>query len=136
MSDPQNYKETLYDALISQAADTLGSRGDLLPMAISVSRNGVMKFTIAIEGDREAFDQLVNRLRQEARAGEIKSAGVCIAATEAIPGIPEPRDIVVVFIEDDSGFAVRIHRPYKRSPTGDFDYGEPEAYREAPNIFA
>jgi hypothetical protein len=81
------------------------------------------------------IDILVAAFRQQAAAGAIRAAGVCLDVRVTLPNTSEKSDAICAQLEHAEGQCVDVYLPYKKGWLGRFTFGEVFATAGESRIF-
>ena len=136
--------EEEFDALLNTnlpfAQDMLAKHGEFFPFGACADVKGAIALHGGWTGDerpapQEVIDLMVGGLRSQAQQGEIRASAIFIDARAVPPGKTEKTDAILVRMEHRDGDPVDLFVPYRKSPDGQYEYGEPFLYRGEPQVF-
>ncbi len=118
--------DALLDALMRFAQEMLDKHGEFYPFAAVVTNDGDLQMVSAYSEtehppSQELIDLLHARLRDQARGGEIRAAGVCV---DVRVRSPHDTDAIQASLEHRDADPVNVFLPYRKRRLGDYDYGE------------
>ena len=73
---------------------------------------------------QDVIDVTVRGLCQQAELREIRAAAICLDVRTTPPGQTEKTDAISVRLEHSNGEAVDVFLPYRKRPSGEYEYGE------------
>jgi hypothetical protein len=82
------------------------------------------------------IDLLVQGFQEEAAAGAIRAAGICIDMRVVPPGGTEKTDAICAQLEHAEGDCVDVYLPYKKGWLGRFKFGQIFAASRDARVFA
>jgi hypothetical protein len=118
--------DSLLDALITFAQQTLEKYGEFYPFAAAITSGGELQMVGGETGDerpasQEVLDTLYAGLGDQARRGEIRASGVCFDVR--LRGA-DTDDAIQVSLEHSEGDPANVYLPYKRRRLRRLEYGE------------
>jgi len=121
--------EELLNALIPFAQEMLAKNGEFYPFGASIDAQGEVIGQAADTGEEQpdsndVIAMLVAGMREEAKRGEIRAAGICYDARVVPPGKTEKTDAIACRLEHASGEAFVTFVPYRKGFTGRYKYDE------------
>lgn len=107
----------------------LAKHGEFFPFAATMDNAGNVAHVGADTGEeqpksQDVIDFLTAALREQAKTGEIRAAGICLDVRIVPPGQTEKTDAVCARLEHLSGEAVDVFLPYKRGADGKVAYSD------------
>jgi Protein of unknown function (DUF2569) len=126
--------------LLPLAERLLAERGEFLPFGGTMSQAGEVVAVGAADGKEPASSQnvvevMTKALRLRTRNGQLRAVGICYDGRTVPPGQTEKCDAVCVGVEHQSGEAVNLILPYRRTGKGDVQYGEKFTTIRVPQFF-
>jgi hypothetical protein len=133
--------EELLNALMPFAQEMLAKNGEFYPFGATMASDGKVNAVSADMGEEQPetqalIDMMIQGFRQEAAAGSLRAAGICVDIRTIPPGQTEKTDAICARLEHSSGEAVRVILPYKKGFLGKYKYGAMFATAGPPEIFA
>jgi hypothetical protein len=121
--------EELLNALIPFAQEMLAKNGEFYPFGASIDAKGEVSAQAADPGEenpdsQEVIAMLVAGMREEAKRGEIRAAGICYDARVVPPGKTAKTDAIACRLEHASGEAVVTFVPYRKALLGRYKYDD------------
>jgi hypothetical protein len=121
--------EELLNALIPFAQEMLAKHGEFYPFGAAIDANGQVVAQAAEPGEenpdsQEVIKMLVAGMRDQAKRGEIRAAGICYDARVVPPGKTEKTDAIACRLEHESGEALVTFVPYRKGFLGRYKYDE------------
>jgi len=131
--------DTLLGPLIEFAQLTLRRYGEFFPFGNVMLTDGEVRLIAAdIGGERPAsqdvIDQLVDGMRLQAKAGEIRATGICYDVRINQPD-GRTTDAIAVELEHRLGDAVTVFVPYSKGRLTGLKFGDLEAGPAAHRVF-
>jgi hypothetical protein len=132
--------DALLNFLLPAAQEFLSKYGEFHPFAAKVGPDGSVVAFTGHTGEElpEAADLialLLDGFRQQAGAGQVRAAGICINATVVRPGQPDKVDAICAQLEHQDGECVDVFLPYTNERPGEYKYGELFASAGEPRVF-
>jgi len=111
--------DEILNSLLPFAQQMLAKYGAFHPFAASMNQEGKVALVAGYTGDehppsQEVIDLLTDGLRQSARQGEIRAAGICLDVRTIPPGQTQKVDAICAQLEHENGDAVDAYLPYKK----------------------
>jgi len=121
--------EQLLNALIPFAQEMLKKHGEFYPFGASVDAKGEVAAQAADPGEENPDSQVVIEMllagmREEAKRGEIRAAGICYDSRLVPPGKTEKTDAIACRLEHQNGEAIQTFVPYRKGFLGRYKYDE------------
>jgi hypothetical protein len=121
--------EELLNALLPFAQEMLAKNGEFYPFGASIDSKGEVSAQAADPGEenpdsQEVIAMLVAGMREEAKRGEIRAAGICYDARVVPPGKTDKTDAIACRLEHASGEAVVTFVPYRKAILGRYKYDD------------
>ena len=132
--------DALLNFLLPAAQEFLRAQGEFHPFAVQMVQDGSISAVAGHTGDElpEAPDLialLLDGFRQQAAAGNVRAAGICINATVVRPGQSAQVDAICAQLEHEDGECVDVFLPYSNERPGQYAYGELFASAGQPRVF-
>lgn len=125
--------DRLLGALLPFAHDQLQKRGEFVPVAASLDRDGKIALAMADGKDSNEMIAVFHQgFRQ--RRDTLRAVAVCydVRVREDAVGAPEA---IAVTLEHSDGEAVTVLEPYRRAGKGEFQYLPLTAERAQAQVF-
>ena len=121
--------EELLNFLIPFAQEMLAKNGEFYPFGAASDAQGEVAAQAADTGEEQpdsndVIAMLVAGMREEAKRGEIRAAGICYDARVVPPGKTEKTDAIACRLEHASGEAVVTFVPYRKGFMGRYKYDD------------
>lgn len=131
--------DALLDPLLDFAQDLLRKRGEFFPFGGTMSSGGEISLTAADPGDerpasQDVIDLLVDGLRAQATAGQIRAAAICYDSRFTSEG-GETTDAIAVSLEHRDGDAVLVMQPYSKGRFTGLKFGQLVAVAPERRVF-
>jgi hypothetical protein len=119
----------------------LAKHGEFFPFGASMTADGEVAHVGAYTGNEQPPSQeIIELLRasfsDQAKAGKIRAAAVCLDVRTVPPGQSQKTDAICVSLEHARGDAVDVYLPYTKGWFGKYYYGTLFAARRNSNIFS
>jgi hypothetical protein len=126
--------------LLPFAQQMLAKHGEFFPFGGYVDVGGGIVHVGGWTGEEQPPSQEVIKvinagLRERAERGEIRASGLCVDVLTVPPGETQKRDAVSIRLEHANGESVVVFLPYRRSASGDYEYGELYAVCGTHDVF-
>jgi hypothetical protein len=133
--------DALLNALLPFAQQMLKKHGEFFPFGASMTQDGAITLAGSYDGKehpspQEVIAWLVNTLKGQASAGQIKAAGICFDVRVVPPQQHEKVDAIQVSLEHISGEAIDVFLPYRKGFFDKITYGELFASSGTSRIFS
>jgi len=130
----------LMNELLPFAQEMLAKHGEFFPFGGYMDIGGGIAHVAGWTGEeqppsQEVIDVLIGGLRQQAERREIRASALCIDVLAIPPGETEKRDAISVRLEHANAESAIVFLPYRKSPSGDYDYGDLFAVRGTHDVF-
>lgn len=114
--------------LFTFAQDMLRKHGEFYPFAHAMANDGKVGIVAGYTGDEhpasnEVIELLVQALRAQAAAGEIKASGICYDVRMSGPD-GKPTDAIAVSLEHLAGDSVVVLMPYSKGRFSGVSFGQ------------
>ena len=121
--------EELLNFLIPFAQEMLAKNGEFYPFGAAIDAQGEVAAQAADTGEEQpdsndVIAMLVAGMREEAKRGEIRAAGICYDARVVPPGKTEKTDAIACRLEHSSGEAFVTFVPYRKGFMGRYKYDD------------
>jgi len=132
--------DTLLNALAPFAKQMLSNHGEFYPFGATMTPDGEVMPNAGYEGNEQpetqaVIDLLTQAFRQQAAAGQIRAAGLCVDIRTIAPGETEKTDALCFKLENQTGEALTVCIPYKKGMFGGYKYAEMFVAQRTPEFF-
>lgn len=120
--------DALLDPLLGLAQKHLTDHGEFYPFGSVMTTTGQIRLVAGYSGaehppSQEVIDLLIDGMKQQAAAGEIRAIGVCFdSRIEGADG--KPTDAISVSLEHRAGDTVRVYLPYSKGRFSGLRFGD------------
>ena len=130
----------LMNELLPFAQELLGKHGEFFPFGGYVDGGGGIAHVGGWTGEeqppsQDVIDVINAGLRERAQRAEIRASGLCVDVLTIPPGETQKRDAISIRLEHANGESVVVFLPYRKSESGDYEYGELFAVRGTHDVF-
>jgi hypothetical protein len=131
----------ILNSLLPFADEILQKHGEFLPFGSTMNPDGEITMIAGFEGEAHPPSQaviefLTETFRAQAATGQLRAAGICCDVLTIPPGETEKCDALRASMEHQSGEAVEVFLPSKKTDEGGIQYGEMFAAQRIPEIFS
>src|SRR5262245_60157078 len=121
--------DELLNAVLPFAQQMLGKRGQFHPVGASMRTDGEVALAASLPDEEEptaqsVIDLLVEGLRKQALARQIRAALICYDGRVIPPGNVAKTDAICAQLEHESGECVAVFLPYRKTLFGQLKYGD------------
>ena len=121
--------QELFNAALEFAKQMLSEHKGFHPFAVSMDPNGKVAIVAGDIGSEHPSPTdlttfLQSALRDQAKAGTIQAAGVCLDVRVTPPGSKDKSDAICVRVATVKGEAIEVYVPYRKPLIGSHKYGD------------
>jgi hypothetical protein len=132
--------DQLLNSLLPFAQEMLAKHGEFFPFGGYLDVGGRIAHVNGWTGEeqppsQQIIDLISAGLREQANRGDIRASGICVDVLTTPPGETQKRDAISVRLEHTNGESVVVLLPYRKSASGEYEYGELFAVRGTHYIF-
>lgn len=137
----QSELDQLLNVQLPLVDDMLRKYGEAYPLGAGMDLQGQVQLIAARTqpGQQVTTAQLLEHLRQfflqNVAEGKFKAISLSFDSLVVLPGSPDQRDAITVFLEDAEGSAMLIYRPYKKELDGQITYDQLYGLHSTPEFF-